>query len=225
MTKIRKSFKQIQKVTQELLRNSLLESYNFPIQKNTELIWQDYSGIYYQLKQDEYNSIYDRINTDSNYNFVFLDGAIIQMMYTFSACWKYLLSHRLAFYPKITNVQFWENPRCFEEENYGLRSFSDLNYMDNITAPLRFDYDNDSGKFIEKDHSYSHLTLAWYKNCRITVNAPLTPFQFMRFILKSFYFEKSKELDLLHTFQDNFVFDETITSLEKEDIHVNFSKT
>lgn len=221
MNNIKKSFKQINTITKILLQNTLLKTYNFPIEKNKELVWENFSGIFYQLKQDEYNNIYNKILNDNNCNFIFLDWAIIQMMYRFSNCWTQLLSHRLAFYPKITNEQLWESPDEYEENFYWLRSFWDLSYKDNISAPLRFDYDIVEWKFQERFHSYSHFTIWWYKNCRVTVSSPLTPFQFISFILKSFYSEKTIELDLLNKFKDNLKFDETITINEKEDVYIS----
>ncbi len=56
-----------------------------------------------------------------------------------------------------------------------------------VPFPVRFDFSDDPERFIEVHHPYSHLTLGQFKNCRIPVCAPVSPFVFGGFILRNFY--------------------------------------
>lgn len=44
----------------------------------------------------------------------------------------------------------------------------------------------------EIHHPYCHLTLGQYKNCRIPVDKPVSPMQFVTFILENFYYVPMK---------------------------------
>ena len=56
---------------------------------------------------------------------------------------------------------------------------------------MRFDYDARDDQYRELAHPKSHLTLGQYRNCRIPVTAPLTPFRFIDFILRNLYDNES----------------------------------
>lgn len=212
-------FSQIQEITKILIKESLINHQNYPKEINNEIVWIWYSWISEYLKLDKYSEIYSKIDNSSNYNLRFLDGWIIQMMYRFDNNWNDLLEHRLSFYP---NIDFIEQNNDQEEDIYWLRKFWDLIYQDNIVSPIRFDYNSDNNIFKEYEHSYSHATIGWYKNCRISVFWPLTPFDFIDFILKSFYFQIYKDIFLWKDIlKSSFYFNENITDLEKTKIHFN----
>ncbi len=220
MARINKIYKDIYLITQKLSELSLLKVNNFPIINGNLLIWRNYKWISYELKKEDYKYIYDLIIENENYNFILLDGWIIQMMYKFSWNWKNIESHRLTYYPNINTIQLWEDPEEYEERIYWMRMFWDLIYKDNVSTPIRFDFNLNDPSFKEYDHSYSHLTFWWYKNCRITVSSPLTPFQFILFIIKSFYYEKYIEYKVDSLFLDTLLFDESITKNEKNKLYI-----
>jgi len=56
---------------------------------------------------------------------------------------------------------------------------------------VRADYSRDEIES-EVHHPYCHLTLGQYKNCRIPIEKPISPNQFMTFILENFYYIPSK---------------------------------
>jgi len=44
-------------------------------------------------------------------------------------------------------------------------------------------------------HSPCHLSFGMHKSCRIPVSSPLTALEFMKFIIRSFYPQKTKEFE------------------------------
>lgn len=90
-----------------------------------------------------------------------------------------------------------------------------------VHVPIRFDFDKDDDLFIPKNHSYSHLTLGQYTNCRIPVSKPISPNEFCDFIFRNFYSNIFKELKLDLIFKiDNCVFPETIHKDERGIFHL-----
>jgi hypothetical protein len=87
-----------------------------------------------------------------------------------------------------------------------------------VTTPVRFDFDREA--FVDYDHPMSHLTLGQYKNCRIPVTGPLSPFVFMNFILRAFYNTPfQKFCDSIRAF--SYEFTQTITDREQCQIHIS----
>jgi len=78
-----------------------------------------------------------------------------------------ILKHRLAFYPNPNVERFQDDPENFESNYFGNDLFSEIYEKRAIVFPIRFDFDIDIKKYIEHDHSYSHMTLGNYTNCRI----------------------------------------------------------
>lgn len=211
---------EIRLITQKLSSKTLLRITNYPELFNNEIRWNRYSGISFELKQDSYSDIYSQILNDWNFNFVLLDWWIIQLQYSFDNRWDKLISHRLTYYPDIYGVQLWENPEEYEENIFGLRTYGDLCYKENVSTPIRFDYSSNIGSYVEHLHSKSHLSLGWYKSCRITNSGPISPNQFILFILKSFYLEKYIEYDLWKMFETKIFFPESISANEKKYTHI-----
>lgn len=142
------------------------------------------------------------------YNFKLIDGAIVQMMYTFNC--NNLKSHRLAFFPYPRLEEYQNNPEIDDRDEI----FADIIRKDIYPFPIRFDYNSNN-----TDHPSSHLTLGQYLNCRIPVSAPLTPYLFMDFILRNFYNTIYKKLTQKINFKGKS-FKETITTNEKKLIHL-----
>lgn len=113
------------------------------------------------------------------FNLKMLDGALIQMSYTFAA--SGLTDARLAFLPSPDLAEYQNNPDLYDIDTL----FADVTDRRIVTVPLRFDFDLDH--HVDPHHPRSHLTLGMYKNCRVPATAALTPGQFIDFILRSFY--------------------------------------
>ncbi|MOA36537.1 hypothetical protein D3C78_1580660 [compost metagenome] len=74
-----------------------------------------------------------------------------------------------------------------------------------VVFPIRFDFDSTEGTYREIEHPKSHLTLGQYKNCRIPVNAPVTPYAFLAFLLRNFYHTAfKKHTDAITQFNEYF---------------------
>ncbi len=218
---INEIYKEIYLITQKLNGESLLKASNFPVVRWNQIQWDTFRWISQEFKKDMYNDIYIQVQKDWNFNFQFLDGAMIQMLYNFDSKWNILLSHRLVYYPDIGSIQFWEDPDEFEERLYWMQIFWDQIYVDNVSTPLRFDYKRDDDAFNEYLHSYSHLSIGSYKNCRITLSSPLTPSQYIHFIIKAFYSEKFIEIPDLHSILETTnLFDSCITENESKKTHI-----
>lgn len=165
------------------------------------------------LKDRSYTDIYEHLVQERAYNAKMPDGALLQMMYTFSN--STLERHRLAFFPAPHLEEFQNNPDIYLEDEI----YADVIAKCIVPFPLRFDYDSRDGIFQELVHPKSHLTLGQYENCRIPVTAPLTPFWFANFVLRNFY-------PTAYTmYADNLppcseTFDETLLPAEREVVHL-----
>ena len=133
------------------------------------------------LKDLPYNEIYKRLVDADAYNVKMLDGALIQMMYAFSA--GTLQSHRLAFFPAPHLEEYQNNPDVYQNDEI----YADVVAKNIVPFPVRFDYNARDSLHQELVHPKSHLTLGQYENCRIPVTAPMTPLWFIDFILRNFY--------------------------------------
>lgn len=186
--------KQIRNITNELLKNSLINEYNMCSfnQKTKSISWsaEDPLDISFVLKDSDYEDIYKTCLQKEAYSFTFIDGSLIQLMYRLDKRSKNIIAHRLAYLPN-PNAEIYSNNEDFDKTYYdSLDMFSEFIDKSSIPIPVRFDFDNDEALYIEGTHTYSHLTLGNYKNCRIPVSTPMTPYIFMDFILKNFYHNK-----------------------------------
>ena len=57
MKKRQQVFEEVRRVTQELIRCGLAEEYNFPVIKNNDIVWGNYTDISRYLKNQEYAAI------------------------------------------------------------------------------------------------------------------------------------------------------------------------
>ncbi|MBF0337217.1 MAG: DUF2290 domain-containing protein [Nitrospirae bacterium] len=217
-------FNQIQKITIELIKNTISIAQNYPVIKKgnnnvEEIVWYGFKNISFTLKNLKYDEIYDECRKEREYNFLLLDGAIVQMMYKFEK--NNLLKHRLAFYSSPDLERYQTDPETYEERHYGNQLFADVIAEKVIPFPLRFDYDKSDENFIQCDHPYCHSTLGNYDNCRIPVCSPLSPNRFIQFILRSFYFDKYKECFSDDMFSCDLNLERTIKPLETKLLHFN----
>jgi len=218
MTNYRNIYKQIDSITQKLISVGLSASQNFPSHTSLpseqgtidKISYSGMKGLAITLKNIEYIEIYKELEKNRDYNIKMIDGALLQLLYTYRN--SELISHRLAFFPSPFLHDFQNEPEIYEIDEI----YADIIAKNILPAPIRFDYDPDN--FQELEHPKCHLTLGQFKNCRIPVSAPITPNTFISFILRSFYNTALKkfteELDF-----SSVLFDETITVNEKKVLH------
>ena len=177
---------QLRSIIADLIKISLCNRQNFPSERTlpdgiTEISFKGANKISSAMRNQPYVDIYDELERNDAYSIKMLDGALIQMLYRFAE--GDVISHRLAFFPSPHLAEFQNEPEVYELDEI----FADIVMKNIVPFPLRFDFDASDENFKELVHPKSHLTLGQYKNCRIPVTSPLTPFQFISFILRSFY--------------------------------------
>jgi hypothetical protein len=133
----------------------------------------------FALKNVSYAETYAEFCKRRCFNLRMVDGGLIQFLYTFQQ--GALVKHSLGFHPSPTLLEFQNNPEIYREDVL----YAEVVERNIVVSPIRVDFDPE--RFKEYYHPKSHLTIGQYKNCRIPVSAPLTPFQFINFILRAFY--------------------------------------
>lgn len=206
--------KQIEKITSKLISVSLSVTQNFPSEINGFVYISGNHDLSIALKNIPYNEIYDILNKEKNYNVKLIDGALIQMMYTFDDK-DNLLKSRLAFFPSPYLEEYQSNSEVYELDEI----YADVIYKNISPVPIRFDYDPDNHTIIE--HPMSHLTLGQYKNCRIPVTTPLSPNIFMDFLLRNFYNTAFRKYTKRLAFNNKGVFSTCIDQSEKHILHLS----
>jgi hypothetical protein len=210
MTNQKSIHTQIQKITEKLIIVGLSVSQQYPSLSVTgkdscEIAYSGMQDFSIALKNVEYAEIYNELNNSKNYNVKMIDGALIQFLYTYKDA--KLVSHRLAFFPSPFLHEFQNEPELYENEEI----YADIISKNILPVPIRFDYD--------LHHPKCHLTLGQFKNCRIPVCSPLTPYAFTAFILHSFYNTATRKFTKDLDFSSE-LFNETISFIEKQVLHI-----
>ena len=209
---------QIKRIILYLVSIGVANDQNFPFysskfEDKIEITFPGAEHVSVTMKDKLYSEIYDHLSKKRAYNIKMMDGAMIQMMYLFDG--TTLERHRLTFFPSPNLEEFQNNPDIYLEDEI----YADVVAKNIVTFPMRFDYDAREGVFKELEHPKSHLSLGQYEYCRIPVSAPITPFQFIQFILRNFYHTAHKKYaDRLPIFSQ--VFEETIMGSETSVIYV-----
>lgn len=201
-----KVFREVRKVTHELIRCGLAVEYNFPIMQKNDIVWEKYRDISMYLRNMEYGTIYKEIEEEHNFNIKLPDGGMLQFMYRFDGRGRDLSSHRLAFYPSPA-FEIYQNDSDLYDADY---IYGDVMNKNVLPVIIRADYSRvkpDS----EIHHLYSHMTLGGYKNCRIPVDRPIAPMQFAKFIMEHFYYVPSSRLEFNFDMQDTIKFEEHLS--------------
>lgn len=172
-------YNQIESITSKLILVGLSEEQNFPAENNGFIYISGSQDLSIALKNVPYKEIYKTLDESRNYNIKLMDGALLQMMYSFDK--TTLKKARLAFFPSPELEKFQNNPEIYEMDEI----YADVINPNIVTTPLRFDFDLDNHQPVL--HPISHLTIGQYKNCRVPVTKPLSPFLFVDFILRNFY--------------------------------------
>ncbi|MGC1007492.1 DUF2290 domain-containing protein [Pantoea agglomerans] len=165
------------------------------------------------LKNMRYEELYNALHEEKFYNFKFPDGGLVQLLYRYEG--DEIRKHRLAYFPSPSFESFQNEAEVYMEDHM----YAEVIDRRILPVPVRFDFDCTEGVYEDLTHPKSHFTLGQYKNCRIPVCSPISPFLFMDFILRSFYntamLNFSEQLDMKFT-----RFQETATPLEKDRIHL-----
>jgi len=214
--------KQINKIVIELIRISLANDTNsVKFNSNTnEISWASEGNIdiSFVLKNEKYEDIYKESLNRKAYNICLIDGSLIQMMYRLDNRKKNIIAHRLAYLPN-PNIELFSNNDNFDAEYYDtLDIYSEFIDKSSYPIPIRFDFDIKEELYIECNHTYSHLTLGNYKDCRIPINSPVSPYKFLDFILKNFYNKKYINFHEKCTLK----FENLLSEKEKKVVHMNY---
>lgn len=177
---------QIYDIVLYMMDTGLSDDQNFPVLDDRErpLLRVSFPGAEHvgiALRDRPYEEIYRDLADSRAFNIKMLDGALVQMTYQFVR--GGLMNHRLAFFPSPSLAEFQNDPQSYFDDDL----YADIVANNIVHVPLRFDYDASEDLHQVLTHPKSHLTLGQYMNCRVPVSAPLTPLQFIDFLLRSFY--------------------------------------
>ena len=133
------------------------------------------------MKGTSYADVYGEFVRNRAFSAKLIDGALVQMAYSFDN--DALVKHRLAYLASPHLIPFLEDPRRYlNDDEYAHTQSGEVD-----ATSIRFDYDDDDSRHEVVWHPKSHLTIGNYGHCRVPVSAPLTPSQFMEFVLRNFY--------------------------------------
>ena len=209
---------QINRIIAYLVETGLSDSQSYAFRRTIrdnleEVTFENAKYISGALRECAYDEIYQYLVQKRVYTVKMLDGALIQITYIFSG--DTLERHRLAFFSAPHLEEFQNNPGVYLEDEI----YADILAKNIVPFPIRFDYDCREEIYEELEHPKSHLTLGQYRNCRIPVTAPVTPFWFIHFILKNFYHTAfTKYAEDLPPPGDSFA--ESILPAERNVVHV-----
>lgn len=141
------------------------------------------------------------------YTLLLYDKGIIQAEYEISN--DKIVKERLVFMKKHNKIWDFKEIEAYEAEDKDW-------FMEEEGVPIMLRIDCAPDDHIEGEHAATHLTLSNQECCRIPIKGIVTFSEFVRFVLLHFYDIK---LD-----KAVFRFDEedTITSLEKQMMHINW---
>jgi hypothetical protein len=134
------------------------------------------------MKNIAYETVYLELINQNSFHIKLQDGGLLIFQYTFDHK-KNLTKHRLAFFPSPKLPTIEEAPDLYaNDEMYG-----DILLERIVRFPIRFDFDPLNAKDVI--HPKSHLTLGQFSNCRFPIVSPVSPYSFLIFILRNFYFQ------------------------------------
>ena len=151
--------------------------------------------------------IMDKLLGGYQYNILLYDKSIIQSEFTIKS--NEIIKERLVFMKRHNKI--WTAEEIEERESLEQDWFSEEK---GIPIIFRIDYAPDDAK--DGEHSATHFTLANHESCRVPIKGIVTFSEFVRFILLHFYFFYMK----LKQFRFNS--DDTITTFEKQMVHINW---
>jgi|ERR1035441_6102913 hypothetical protein len=207
---------EIRQLTSKCIELSLCNDQNYPaavkVGALTNISFAGGGGYTIALKNVAYAEVYSSLLVSKAYNLRMVDGALLQLSYTFHD--RLLTRHRLAFFPSPDLTEFQNSPEIYEAEEI----YAEIIEKSVVPFPIRFDYEDDESVYVDLHHPRSHLTLGQYSNCRIPVTAPLSPYAFLDFVLRSFYNTAHRRF-CERLPKSAMSFEETISSRERGVVH------
>ena len=211
---------EIYNLTGSLIATGLCIDQNYPSENkdgaDRSITFGNGADLSIVLKNVPYVDVYNTLLARRAFNLKMIDGALVQLQYLFAG--NDLQRHRLAFFPSPDLLEYQNDPELYETDEL----YADMIAKNVVTVPVRFDYDPKS--YADYDHPASHLTLGQYKNCRIPVSGPISPFLFLNFILRSFYNTPFRKF-CGNIGEGHLAFGETISEAEKRHMHLQVSLT
>lgn len=215
-------YSEINRITNVLVKNSFTLDQNWPVRKENKIVFNNFKNTAFTLKDNSYIELYSELIKNREYNLKFIDGSLVQMLYKFDNRGRSIAGHILSFYPNLS--EYYLDVELLINEDDLDNQISKILNKQIIPFPLRFDY----SQIIQENHPASHLTLGNYTNCRIPVSRPISPKQFILFILNNFYSNTGiKNIDIRFTKIINEIGDSklsfqfTISKFEKKYIHLH----
>lgn len=207
--------KQINQLISDLIACCLVNDQNFPRRKLLKggVTLVDFGQTERSLifEDKSYEELYSDLLKNRHFHIKMLDGALIALLYQFKD--DQIIKHRLTFFPAPHLTPFQNDPNSYLEDEL----YVEIVEKNVVATPVRFDFDLSAFKAIE--HPASHLTLGQYKNCRIPVSSALTPYQFISFIIDSFY-NKAKNIPTFKLTPYSNKFPITIDKNEESLVHI-----
>lgn len=179
---INEIYSEINTITNVLVENSFTLDQNWPVRKENKIVFNNFKNTAFTLKDNSYIELYSELIKNREYNLKFIDGSLVQMLYKFDNRGRSITDHILSFYPNLSE-DYLDVVFLINEDDDLDNQISKILNKQIIPFPLRFDY----SQIIQENHPVSHLTLGNYTNCRIPVSRPISPKQFILFILNNFY--------------------------------------
>jgi hypothetical protein len=203
---------EIKDIIRRLIEAGLSNQQNYPsincVGTRTNIGISGAPDIAISMKDQPYSDIYDLLDKAGAYHVKMIDGALIQMLYRFQR--RIISEHRLCVFPAPFLEHYDNDPASYEQDQL----YADIVSKSIVHVPIRFDYCAADALHVDVRHPKSHLTLGQYPNCRIPVNAPISPARFIKFVLRNFYHTAfhGAQLDQIDS---SYQFAETLTANER----------
>jgi len=209
--------KELRDLTTLLVEKGISIDQNWPSVNQNDIRWDNYQGLAFSLQNQPYEDIFEVCRKERDFNFMLIDGSLIQMQYRFAR--NNINSHILSFLPNPSFEKYQDNPEEFEKLYYGIELFTNIIDKKTIIFPIRFDF---SEKHEEIIHPKIHATFGNYKDCRIPIAKPISPKRFISFILRNFYNYKFIETEIEKSLLSKISFEYNITENEKKLLHITY---
>ncbi|MEQ8692327.1 MAG: DUF2290 domain-containing protein [Pseudomonadales bacterium] len=204
-----------------LTKNEIAVASNYHSISDGEMRWSGFDSSFVSLARNvEHTRYYSSCVRDRQYNFILLDGGLVQLQYRIRN--DKICEHRLLFMHSPDVPDLSAAPEEYADLMYGDIPFGDQIESQSPPMVVRFDFNDDESRHRERAHPYSHLTLGNIGSCRIPVKAPLTPFRFFDFILRNFYYQPFSVADGDSLFACPVAVSTTMTETEAALMHVNW---
>ncbi|MDE2731236.1 MAG: DUF2290 domain-containing protein [Bacteroidota bacterium] len=130
-------------------------------------------------RNPSYAGIYLESSRRGVYSIRMLDEALVQLHYEFRH--QQLIRHRLAYLPHPWLGDFHLTREDFVQNNINIDTIA----RGWPPTPFRFDFDRHAQRDVV--HPAAHFTIGSVSQCRIPVTRPLTPYEFIDFLLRNLY--------------------------------------